>query len=217
LNGVRRSFVSHGQTVPVLRGIDLDLAAHDRVQVRGPSGAGKSTLLGIVALIDGGYEGTVQFEEQDARDAGEERRRDWRLRRIGVAFQDLHLVQTLTALENVALPIVAAGKSEHEATTSAAALLERAGLTHRAHERPTTLSGGERRRVAVARALANQPRTLILDEPTAELDDASADAVLAMIRGATTNGTALLVASHDPRVAQLCERRLVLRDGVLRA
>jgi lipoprotein-releasing system ATP-binding protein len=215
LQGVRRSFESHGQQVPVLSGIDLDVAPGASVLVRGASGAGKSTLLCIAALIDDDYEGVLEFADQDARKAGDEDRRSWRLERIGVAFQDLHLVPTLTALENVALPIVATGVLETDARGRAMSLLDEAGVAHRANERPGALSGGERRRVAVVRALANAPGALILDEPTAELDDASAQAVIGLIQKAKAAGTSLLIASHDARLAQLCETQLELRDGVL--
>lgn len=216
LEGMHRGFESHGQKVPVLRGIDLTIEPGSAVAISGPSGAGKSTLLSILALIDPEFEGRYRFDGQDVRSAPEEERARWRLSRIGVAFQDLWLVESLTSLENVMIPIVAAGATEPEARERATSLLSEAGVLPRAGTRPGLLSGGERRRVAFARALANRPSLLLLDEPTAELDEDSAAAILSMVRSAHQEGASIVCASHDRRLLELCPRRLRFESGRLR-
>lgn len=215
LEGVRRSFLSHGQVVPILRGVDLVLEPGEAVAISGPSGSGKSTLLSVLALIDPGFEGGYLFDGHDVRSTPEATLATWRLARIGVAFQDLWLVENLTSLENVMIPIIAAGEPEEAAKRRGEALLAEAGVAHRAGTLPGLLSGGERRRVAFARALANRPALLLLDEPTAELDDASASAILGMVRSAHEQGASLVCASHDRRLLDLCDRHFRVEDGRL--
>lgn len=215
LEGIHRSFNSHGQSVPVLRGIDLTVEPGAAVALSGPSGSGKSTLLSILALIDPAFEGRYRFGGADVNATPEDERSRWRLRQIGVAFQDLWLVESLTSLENVMVPMVAAGDEPDEARRRAAGLLETAGVLRRAGTVPRLLSGGERRRVAFARALANRPSLLLLDEPTAELDDDSADSILSLVRAAHEGGASLVCASHDRRLLQLCQRSYRFREGRL--
>lgn len=215
LRGVTRSFQLHGQSIEVLRGIDLDVRPNDAVAIEGPSGAGKSTLLSILGLIDLDYMGAYRFKGNDVATAAEAARAEWRLRHLGIAFQDLWLVESLTALENLLVPLYATKTNPTEAERRATDLLTAAGLSHALHHRPSELSGGERRRVAVARALVNRPRLLLVDEPTAELDAVSAERILSLLRRAQQEGAALVAASHDPQVLALCRRTLRLRDGRL--
>lgn len=215
MRGIRRTFTTHGQPLEVLRGVDLDIKARDRVAITGPSGAGKSTLLSIVGLIDSEFEGVYRFRGADVHATPETERGAWRLRELGFAFQDLHLVPSLTAEENVALPALSAGQVPDSAFRRARELLGAAGLGERASHYPGQLSGGERRRVAFARALVNEPRLLLLDEPTGELDPASTAGVLALVERAAGEGAAIVAVSHDPRVVEHCLRRFELRDGVL--
>lgn len=213
LRGVTRSFLSHGQTVPVLESIDLHVPPRASICLRGASGSGKSTLLSILALIDGAYQGTYTFDGKDVREMSDATRSMIRLVRIGVAFQDLYLVESLTVLENVEVPLVAAGASRAHARDRAQELLEKAGIAHRAEQAPRVLSGGERRRAAFVRALANRPRLLLLDEPTAELDAESAEAILNLIRLQQAEGASVVVATHDPRLQELCREHFRLRKG----
>lgn len=215
LSGLSRTFVSHGQEIPVLRGIDLTIEPGEAVAVAGPSGSGKSTLLSILALIDPEFQGVYRFDGADVHGAEESVREAWRLGRLGVAFQDLWLVESLSSLENVMVPLLAGGVDEPDAEGRARDLLREAGVAHRAGTRPALLSGGERRRVAFARALSNRPSLLLLDEPTAELDDASAEAILGMVRRAHQEGATIVCASHDERLLALCRRRLTMMDGRL--
>ena len=215
LRDVARTFELHGQPIEVLRGIDLTVDAGDAVSIEGPSGAGKSTLLSILGLIDLAFSGTYRFRGVEVSKASDATRADWRLRQLGIAFQDLWLVESLTALENLLVPLFATRTPVGQARQRAADLLAAAGLDHALHHRPSELSGGERRRVAVARSLVNRPRLLIVDEPTAELDATSADRVVELLRRAQTEGAALVAASHDPHVLSLCRRNLRLHAGRL--
>ncbi len=215
LEGVRRTFLHHGQPLEVLRGIDLEVQGGDRIAVTGPSGVGKSTLLAVLGLIDDRFEGVYQFEGRDVKTAREDQRSQWRLSEIGFAFQDLHLVPSLTAEENAMLPALAAGSSMEEAQARSRDLLGAAGLEARRDHRTPTLSGGERRRVAFARALVNRPRIVLADEPTGELDARSAASVMALLDRASQEGSAVVAVSHDPRLVGWCRRVLSLRDGRL--
>lgn len=216
LRDVRRSFEVRGQPLEVLRGVDLEVEPGDRIGISGPSGAGKSTLLAILGLIDTDYGGTYEFLGHDVHEQDSERRNAWRLHELGFAFQDLLLVPSLSAEENLALPAIAAGVAEPEARARARALLQAAGVTAgREEHRPSQLSGGERRRVAFARALANRPHLLLVDEPTAELDAASTAGILALLEQAAGEGSAIVAVSHDPRVLDLTRRRYVIHEGRL--
>ena len=217
LRDVRRRFSVHGQALEVLRGVDLTIAAGERVGITGSSGSGKSTLLAILGLIDASFEGAYLLRGANVRESSETEWSRWRLREYGFAFQDLNLVPSLSAAENVALPTIAAGTGEAQALERAHALLEAAGLAARARHRPSELSGGERRRVALARALANRPKILLVDEPTSELDDVSAAGVLALIEQALDKGSTLVAATHDPRLLRLCTTHHALVKGRLRS
>lgn len=215
LEGVRRTFHLRGHEVGALDGVDLVVMPGAQLAVTGPSGAGKSTLLHVLGLVDAGFSGTYRFLGREVKAATEAERSDWRLRGIGFAFQDLNLVPTLSALENVLLPALAAGVGHGEATERAAALLSEAGLAERLSHRPTELSGGERRRVAFARALVNRPRLLLLDEPTAELDEVSVAGVRALLGRATMEGAAVLAVTHDTRLVSDFAERFKMTRGRL--
>lgn len=198
----------------VLQGVDLEVEPGDRVRILGPSGAGKTTLLSVLGLLDPRYEGSYRFDGQEVARLPEAQRARLRLGAVGFAFQDLHLVPTLTSLENLMLVALAHGDAG-DAEGRAGALLERCGLAHRLHHRPGALSGGERRRVALARALMNRPRLLLLDEPTSGLDADSAQGVAALVAEAHRSGAAIVVAGHDPNFPGPGYRDLELRDGRL--
>jgi putative ABC transport system ATP-binding protein len=195
LRGVSRTFAGADGPVRALRGVDLDVGPGDRLRILGPSGSGKSTLVAVLGLLDAGYEGSCLFDGREVRDVAEPERAALRLRRVGFAFQDLHLVPSLTALENLELVARAVAGTPSGRPRE---LLEEAGLGARMHALPGVLSGGERRRLALARALVHRPALLLLDEPTAGLDAASAERAAAMVRRAADAGTAVVAVGHDP-------------------
>jgi len=204
--------------VPVLQGIDLTLNAGEIVALEAPSGAGKSTLLHVAGLLDRPDGGRVRIAGQEVAGLGDRARTGLRRASIGFVYQFHHLLPEFTALENVALPQMAAGVPGRAARARAGELLDRVGLAARARHRPAALSGGEAQRVAFCRALANRPRLLLADEPTGNLDPATADRVFAVMLGlARDDGLAALVATHNPDLAARMDRRLRLRAGRLAA
>ena len=202
----------------VLDGVSFDLARGELVIVRGPSGSGKTTLLGIVGAMLSPTSGEVHLDGEPTSRLREQHRAEVRRRKVGYVFQDLQLVDGLSARENVLLPRIPDGvRKEDEAR--ATTLLERFGLGARADGRTRALSGGERQRIALARALMNDPPLLVLDEPTAHLDDATAKTVVDDLLELVRDGRAVLVATHDPRIvsASPAIRVLDLAAGKLRA
>jgi putative ABC transport system ATP-binding protein len=191
--------------------VTLDITAGEWVAIVGPSGCGKSTLLNLIAGIDRPTSGRVIIAGTDLAQLDEEALARWRRSHVGIVFQFFQLLPTLTALENVQLPLVLAGR--RDAPQRARKLLERVGLAHRAHRLPSELSGGEQQRVAIARALANDPPLLLADEPTGNLDSASGETVLELFRTAWHHGTTILLVTHDREVAARAQRIVELRDG----
>ena len=206
--GLERSFVQGDVTIDVLRGVDLDVAPGEIVALLGPSGSGKSTLLQAVGLLEGGFRGSIRLDDEGRT----------RLRRelLGFVYQFHHLLPEFNARENVILPQLVRGADLDAALARAEQLLGTLGLSERLDHRPSKLSGGEQQRVAVARALANRPPLVLADEPTGNLDEATADKVFAeflnLVRG---EGSAALVATHNERLAQRMDRVLRLHEGVL--
>ena len=202
--------------VAVLQGIDLRLAPGEIVALEAPSGAGKSTLLHVAGLLDRADAGTVRIGGQDVAGLGDRARTGLRRAEIGFVYQFHHLLPEFSALENVALPLMVAGVAGGAARARAAALLNRVGLSARAGHRPAALSGGEQQRVAFCRALANRPRLLLADEPTGNLDPATADRVFEVMLGLVRDeGLAALVATHNTALAARMDRRLRLQGGVV--
>jgi lipoprotein-releasing system ATP-binding protein len=214
LRDVRRTYRSEAGELPVLRGADLVLHAGEIVALVAPSGAGKSTLLHLAGLLEKPDGGSVFVEGRDAGVLGDAERTAIRRDTIGFVYQFHHLLGVTPALENVVLPQMIAGVSRKTASDRAMALLSSFGLQARAGHLPGKLSGGEQQRVAIARALANQPRVLLADEPTGNLDVATAAVVfeelLAMVR---RENLAALIATHNPELAARMDRTVTLRDG----
>lgn len=213
--GVERSYREGEGRLTVLRGVDLVLQPGELVALVAPSGAGKSTLLHIAALLERPDRGTVSIGGVDTTGLGDSARTDLRRSSIGMIYQFHHLLPDFTALENVTLPMRLAGVGKREAEAAAMALLTELGVAPRASHRPGELSGGERQRVAIARAVANRPAVLLADEPTGNLDPATAEHVFAaFVRLARSTGLAALVATHNPELAARMDRRVTLVDGL---
>jgi lipoprotein-releasing system ATP-binding protein len=216
LSGITRSFNQGPALLDVLKGVDLAIQPGELVALVGPSGAGKSTLLQIIGLLEAPTAGAIQIGDVDATSASEKDRTILRRSSIGFVYQFHHLLPEFSALENVAIPQRIAGVSKADAIDRARYLLYQVGLAAREDHRPGTLSGGEQQRVAIARALANDPSLLLADEPTGNLDTATANSVFetltSMVR---SNKLAGLIATHNPELAQRMDRIVTLRDGKL--
>ncbi|MFZ5746281.1 MAG: ABC transporter ATP-binding protein [Pseudomonadota bacterium] len=216
VRGLRRSFTQGDATIDVLRGVDLDVQPGEIVALLGPSGSGKSTLLQAVGLLEGGFEGSIRIAGAEAAQLDAPGRTAMRRDRLGFVYQFHHLLPDFTAVENVEMPLMIRGATQAEARTRAVALLEAMGLGARLDHRPNQLSGGEQQRVAVSRALVTSPDLVLADEPTGNLDEATADVVLAeflrLVRG---QGAAALVATHNERLAQRMDRVVRLHEGHL--
>ncbi|MCC6244320.1 MAG: ABC transporter ATP-binding protein [Gemmatimonadaceae bacterium] len=199
--------------VTAVRGVTLDINAGAYVALTGPSGCGKSTLLHLLGAVDSPTSGRVIIDGRDTSSMSDREATDFRLRRIGFVFQRFYLMPTLTAVENVELPMAEAGMAKRARVARARELLGYVGLGDRVDHRPTQLSGGEQQRVAIARALANQPAVLLADEPTGELDADTGATLLELFAQLNRDGTTLIFVTHDPVVAAAAQRVVRLRDG----
>ncbi len=214
LVGLKRSFTQGEVTIDVLRGVDAHLKRGEIVALLGPSGSGKSTMLQAVGLLEGGFDGTIRIDGADVTQYEQGERTKTRREKIGFVYQFHHLLPDFNAIENVVLPQLIRGTAQAEAEERAADLLGRLGLGERLHHKPSKLSGGEQQRVAVARALANRPLLVLADEPTGNLDEATADRVFdQFVKLVRDHGSAALVATHNERLAARMDRVLRLHDG----
>ena len=205
---------SRAGDVNILRGVDLHVAEGETVGLIGPSGSGKTTLLMVLSGLEPASTGRVEVAGKDYAAMSEDDLARFRRTHIGIVFQSFHLVATMTALENVMLPLELAGIDG--AAAKAAALLDEVGLAARHDHYPTQMSGGEQQRVALARALVADPPVLFADEPTGNLDQKTGDAIMDLILGlAKARGTTLFLITHDKKLAGRCDRTLSMRDGVL--
>src|SRR6266851_8808520 len=218
LRGVRKVFRQAGAELRVLDGVDLQLEPGEIVALVGPSGAGKSTMLHVAGLLERPDGGAVLIEGRDCGGLSDEHRTLLRRRALGFVYQFHHLLPEFSALENVMLPQMIAGVARGVARGKAAALLERVGLAARLTHRPARLSGGEQQRVALVRALANDPKILLADEPTGNLDHTTATSVTEiLIEIVRASGLAALIATHNLELAGRLDRIVALEDGRLRA
>jgi lipoprotein-releasing system ATP-binding protein len=214
--GLQRSFVQGGVTIEVLRGVDLTVGQGEIVALLGASGSGKSTLLQAVGLLEGGFAGSIRIAGSEAAKLDSHGRTLVRRDQLGFVYQFHHLLPDFNATENVVLPQLIRDVTRDQADERAASLLTALGLGHRLTHRPSQLSGGEQQRVAVARALANRPALVLADEPTGNLDEATADIVLAeFLRLVRDEGSAALVATHNERIAAKMDRVVRLHEGRL--
>ena len=211
--GVTRTFPMPAGPVVAVRDLSVTIATGEFVSICGPSGCGKSTLLHILGCVDTPSSGELLVDGRDVSTLGDAARSALRLSKIGFVFQRFFLLPMLTAAENVELPQAEAGVSRAERRSRTSALLDYVGLAHRAHHRPSQLSGGEAQRVAIARALANRPRLLLADEPTGELDQATGQQIVGLFERVHADGTTVVVVTHDPAIAARTPRMLSMRDG----
>jgi putative ABC transport system ATP-binding protein len=212
LRGVSKTVTSGGQPLTILHPLDLDVARGSCLAIIGPSGSGKSTLLGLIAGLDSASSGTITIGGTEITRLDEDALAKLRGEKIGFVFQFFHLVPSLTAIENIQVPMEIAGR--RDAAERAQALLDEVGLHDRGHHYPSQLSGGEQQRIAIARALANDPPLILADEPTGNLDSSNGRHVLDLLLQVRRNrGVTLVLVTHDPNVAAVADDRLVLRDG----
>jgi len=218
IRGLKRSYVTGERTLEVLKGADLEVFPGELVGLIGPSGSGKSSLLHAAGLLEHPTAGTIIVDGEDCSELSDRARTRIRLKEIGFVYQFHHLLPELTALDNVALPLMIAGRPRRDAEARATTLLTELGLAERLNHQPAQLSGGEQQRVAVARALANSPRLLLCDEPTGNLDPATSLAVFQNLHDlARQRGVAALVATHNLELTSYMDRVLALLDGRLEA
>src|SRR4051794_2373206 len=212
-HGPRKTFESEGAPVRALRGVDFTMTPGEFVAVMGPSGCGKSTLLNIVAGLDTPTDGEVALAGEALVGKSEDELAIMRRRHIGIVFQFFNLLEGMSVLENVTLPAIIAGMPRRQAETRARDLLDLLGLADKARNAPGVLSGGQRQRLAIARALANKPTLVLADEPTGALDSAGGLEVLELFRRLHAGGQAILMVTHDQKVADAAGRIVRMRDG----
>lgn len=207
-----------GEPLEVLRGVDLTIEQGEIVCVMGPSGSGKSTLLNIVGGLDRPTSGAVLIEGSDLAEMDDERLAIYRRKQVGFLFQSFNLIPTMTARRNVELPMLFAGASPAERTERAAAALASVGLGHRLDHKPTELSGGEQQRVAMARAIVNEPAIMLADEPTGNLDTRTGHEILNLMREMNRTGRTLLITTHDRAIAEsVADRIITIVDGSIKS
>jgi putative ABC transport system ATP-binding protein len=216
VQGVIKEYGDGESRVQVLRGVDLTIAKGEVLAIMGPSGSGKSTLLGCMSGLDTVTDGAVIINGTDITRLGENALASVRNRNIGFVFQTFNLISTLSAQENVELPIMLDGHARFDPARRARELLEMVGLSHRLRHRPTQLSGGEQQRVAIARALANDPEIILGDEPTGNLDSANGAAIMHLLTDLKQQtGKTLILVTHDPGIAAHCDRTVTMQDGMV--
>ncbi len=212
LRGVSKTVMSGTEPLTILHPLDFTIASGQCVAIVGPSGSGKSTLLGLLAGLDAPSTGSVLIDGVDITRLTEDQLARLRGEKIGFVFQFFHLVPSLTALENILVPMEIAGR--RDAGTRAKQLLNEVGLDGRGHHYPSQLSGGEQQRIAIARALANDPPIILADEPTGNLDSATGRVILDLLLGVhRTRQSTLILVTHDRDLANMADYRLTLRDG----
>lgn len=210
LKDIRKIYYMGKIEVPALRGVDLNIDRGEFVALMGPSGSGKSTLLNMMGLLDSPTSGNIFIDGADVSSLNENERADFRLRKLGFVFQFFSLLMELSALENVALPMI----MDNRKYDRAASLLELVGLGDRANHTPNELSGGQQQRVAIARALANEPAILLADEPTANLDTESSNQIVGLFRELNEQrGQTIIMVTHEPDLGEKADRIVRLKDG----
>ena len=215
LEGITKTYVNGKLTVPVLHGIDLSIYEGEFTSIMGPSGSGKSTFMNILGCLDRPTSGSYRLDGEEVAHLGDDELAYVRNKRIGFVFQSFNLLPKLTALDNVALPMVYAGVSKAERTARASQLLTELGLGTRLDHMPAELSGGQRQRVAIARALANDPAIIMADEPTGNLDSKASLDVMHIFTELYQEGRTIILVTHEPDIVEYAGRNVVLKDGLI--
>ncbi|PTM06429.1 MAG: macrolide ABC transporter ATP-binding protein [Bacteroidetes bacterium] len=215
LKQITRDFALGSQTVKVLKGIDLSINKNEYVALMGPSGSGKSTLMNLLGCLDTPTGGEYWLNGKDVSKMSDNELAEVRNTEIGFVFQTFNLLPRSTALENVSLPMVYAGKSNSERVSRATDVLDQVGLSDRMDHRPNQLSGGQRQRVAVARALVNKPSIILADEPTGNLDSKTSVEIMNLFKDIHALGNTVILVTHEEEIAQYAKRIIRLRDGII--
>lgn len=215
LRKIVRNFKLGSETIKVLKEIDLDIEKGEYVALMGPSGSGKSTLMNLIGCLDTPTSGEYYLSGQLVSKLDDNELADIRNKEIGFIFQTFNLLPRSTALDNVILPLIYAGKTKSERDTQAKKVLEQVGLSDRITHKPNELSGGQRQRVAIARALVNNPSILLADEPTGNLDSKTSVEIMGLLHEIHQNGNTIIIVTHEEDIAQHAHRIIRLRDGVI--
>jgi putative ABC transport system ATP-binding protein len=210
---LHKEYLLGQHSLEVLRGVDLTIRRGEFIAVMGPSGSGKSTLLNVLGGLDRPSSGKITVEGQEITALDQDALCRYRRERVGFIFQSFQLLATMSARDNVAFPMVFTGVARAERNARADKLLAEVGLAHRAHHKPSELSGGEQQRVAIARSLANSPELLLADEPTGNLDSATGTEVMSLLKRLHQDGHTLIIVTHDDRIARHAQRVLRMLDG----
>jgi putative ABC transport system ATP-binding protein len=213
LSGLTREYQMGAERVHALRGVSLAIRRNEYVAIMGPSGSGKSTLMNLIGCLDTPSEGEYWLNGQEVSRMSDDALARVRNREIGFVFQTFNLLPRASALQNVELPLVYAGRATRDRAARAARSLERVGLADRMHHRPNEMSGGQRQRVAIARALVNEPSILLADEPTGNLDSVTSEEIMRVFGALHAQGQTVILVTHEPDIAAHAERIVVLRDG----
>ena len=215
LRNIIRDFKLGSQTVHVLKGIDLEIKKGEYVALMGPSGSGKSTLMNLLGCLDTPTSGSYNLAGRDVSQMKDNELAEVRNKEIGFVFQTFNLIPRQTALQNVALPLVYAGKTKETRIAQAKNVLNEVGLADRMDHRPNQLSGGQRQRVAIGRALVNSPSIILADEPTGNLDSTTSLEIMKLFDEIHKNGNTLIIVTHEEEIAQYAHRIIRLRDGMI--
>ena len=213
LQNIDKNYGKEPLIVPVLKDVSLEVAQGDYIAIMGPRGSGKTTLMNIIGCLDRASEGTYLFEEEDISEMNDDALSDLRLNKIGFVFQNFNLLNSQTAQENVALPLIYAGINKEERNLRANVTLSKVGLADRTTFKPNQLSGGQKQRVAIARAIINNPKILLADEPTGALDQASGKQVMELFKALNDEGVTIIMITHDANVASHAKKILHIIDG----
>lgn len=213
LQNIDKNYGKEPLIVPVLKDVSLEVAQGDYIAIMGPSGSGKTTLMNIIGCLDRASEGTYLFEEEDISEMNDDALSDLRLNKIGFVFQNFNLLNSQTAQENVALPLIYAGVDKETRNHRANVTLSKVGLADRTTFKPNQLSGGQKQRVAIARAIINNPKILLADEPTGALDQASGKQVMELFKTLNGEGVTIIMITHDANVASHAKKILHIIDG----
>ena len=213
LQNIDKNYGKEPLIVPVLKDVSLEVAQGDYIAIMGPSGSGKTTLMNIIGCLDRASEGTYLFEEEDISEMNDDALSDLRLNKIGFVFQNFNLLNSQTAQENVALPLIYAGVDKEKRNHRANVALSKVGLADRTTFKPNQLSGGQKQRVAIARAIINNPKILLADEPTGALDQASGKQVMELFKALNSEGVTIIMITHDANVASHAKKILHIIDG----